>query len=48
MPPPISNNPVKPTRRRPYVSDTGPTKSAVIAQDKLIAAASWPAAATEV
>ena len=48
MPPTHDQEPVNPTRRRPYVSDTGPTKSAVIAHERLIAAASCPAAATEV
>src|SRR5437870_2464053 len=43
-----SMNPVRPTSRLPWVSETGPMSGAVIPQDTLITAANCPVTATEV
>ena len=48
MPPAMSISPVSSIRRRPYTSETGPTRGAVIPQVMAVAAASCPARATEV
>ena len=45
---PIKNKPVKATGRRPKESENGPINGAKTAQEKKVAAANWPATATEV
>ena len=45
---PIKNKPVKATGRRPKESENGPINGAKMAQEKKVAAANWPATATEV